>query len=154
MRRFTPIVAAAAVVVLIAAGVVYASGARKVTAPTKIVVVERPTSDTVIDTGAAGDSAGDLLTFANKLYNAKNTKQVGRDQGDCIRISPAKGSWECRWIAFLGDGAITVEGPFYDSHASTLAITGGRGMYRNARGTMRLKFGPGGNFTFVYHVLP
>ena len=108
--------------------------------PTVITVVERATTDEVIDIGAAGDSAGDLLTFANKLYDETNTSQVGRDQGSCIRISPDRGSWQCSFTSWLGGGSVTVEGPFYDTRGSTFAITGGTGRYHDATGTMRLGF--------------
>ena len=101
-------------------------------------VVEHATTDTVIDTGAHGDTSGDLLTFHNVVYNAANTARAGRDQGDCIRISPAARSWECRWITFVKGGGIVVEGPFNDDHDTTLAVTGGTGIYRNARGIMKI----------------
>jgi hypothetical protein len=79
---------------------------------------------------------------------------VGRDQGDCIRINTIEGSWECRWLTFLKGGAITVEGPFYDSHDSVLVITGGRGKYKDAQGSMELKVLPDGSgYDFIFHVL-
>ena len=45
-------------------------------------------------------------------------------------------SWECSWTTFLSKGQITVQGPFLDAGDSVLAITGGTGKYRNARGEM------------------
>jgi allene oxide cyclase len=36
-------------------------------------------------------------------------------------------SWECIWTTLLPRGQITVEGPFYDTRDSVLAITGGTG---------------------------
>ena len=110
-----------------------------------IHVVEHATTDLVIDTGPTGDSSGDLLTFANDLYDETNVDKAGHDQGDCIRINTAEGTWECRWINFLKGGAITVEGPFFDSHDSVLVITGGRGTYKGARGSMELKVLPDGS---------
>ena len=41
--------------------------------------------ETTIDLGAKGDSLGDLLVFANKVYDAANKTQVGTDQGYCVR---------------------------------------------------------------------
>ena len=64
--------------------------------------------------GKKGDSAGDLLTFGNGLYNAGNTKKIGTDDGYCIRTAVGK-SWECEWTAFLAGGQIVVEGPFLDA---------------------------------------
>jgi allene oxide cyclase len=126
--------------------------AAKVTEPERIRVVERAITDTVTDTGGAGDTAGDLLTFANPIY--QNGAQIGRDQGDCIRIDPAGGSWECRWVTYVGGGGIAVEGPFYDAKDSTLAITGGTGRFQNARGTMRLHALSATRFQFTFSVIP
>jgi allene oxide cyclase len=100
-------------------------------------VVERATSDAVTDTGAKGDSAGDILTFANDVYDENNQTKVGSDNGVCFRTAPGK-AWECVWTLSLADGQITVEGPYYDASDSVAAITGGTGKYMNARGEMAL----------------
>jgi allene oxide cyclase len=102
-----------------------------------LVVVERAMTDTTVDLGAKGDSVGDLLTFANPVYDATNKTQLGSDQGYCVRVVVGK-SWECFWTLLLAGGQITVEGPFYDSGDSTLAVTGGTGKYAGARGTLKL----------------
>jgi hypothetical protein len=155
MRKFLIFGTIAAAFVLLA-GLVASAVAPKVAEPTRLHVVEHATTDTVIDTDASGDdTTGDLLTFANAVFDASNTDQVGRDQGDCIRINPAQGTWECRWITWVGRGALTVEGPFYDTRDSVLAITGGTGAYRNARGTMLLQSRAGGTeFDFIFLILP
>ena len=49
-----------------------------------------------------------------------------------------KESMGCFWTISLGDGQITVEGPFLDGKDSVLAITGGTGGYVGARGEMAL----------------
>jgi allene oxide cyclase len=79
---------------------------------------------------------------------------VGTDQGSCVRIVVGKSS-ECSWTTFLPRGQITVEGPFSDTGDSTLAIIGGTGAYRNARGEMELKYrNPAGTeFDFVFHLI-
>ena len=48
------------------------------------------------------------------------------------------GSWECFWTLSLASGQITVEGPFYGTGDSVLAITGGTGAFANAQGDMLL----------------
>jgi allene oxide cyclase len=117
-----------------------------------ITVIEHATSDTTTDTGAAGDSVGDVLTFANDVFDAANAHKVGTDQGYCLRVV-AGASYECTWTTFLPGGQIVVAGPFYDAKDSTLAITGGTGRYRDARGTMELHARSGGSeFAFVFHV--
>jgi allene oxide cyclase len=117
-----------------------------------ITVIEHATSDTTTDTGATGDSVGDVLTFANDVFDPANAKKVGTDQGYCIRVVAAS-AYECTWTTFLPGGQIVVAGPFYDAKDSTLAITGGTGRYRNARGSMDLHARAGGTeFAFVFHV--
>jgi hypothetical protein len=103
----------------------------------QIVVVERPVGETTVDLGAKGDSVGDLLVFANKVYDAANKTQLGTDNGYCVRTVVGK-SWECFWTLTLKAGQITVEGPFMDSGDSLLAVTGGTGKYAGARGSMKL----------------
>jgi allene oxide cyclase len=117
-----------------------------------IHVIEHATSDAV--TNGTGDSAGNILTFANEVFNSSNTKKVGTDQGYCVRIEVGK-SWECNWTTFLPGGQITVEGPFLDTGNSTVAITGGTGAYRNVRGSMELKYrNPAGTeFDFVFNLI-
>jgi allene oxide cyclase len=117
-----------------------------------IRVVEHADTDATTDTGAPGDSAGDILTFANPVFDKANAKQVGTDQGYCIRVV-AGASYECTWTTFLDGGQIVVQGPFFDTKDSTLAITGGTGRYAKSRGTMELKARPGGtSFDFVFHL--
>lgn len=100
-------------------------------------VVEHAVTDTTADTGPAGDSAGDVLAFANPVFDAANTHQVGTDNGSCVRTA-AGVSYECSWTTTLAGGSLVVEGPFLDAGDSTLAVTGGTGRYRGAAGEMRL----------------
>ncbi|HLB39903.1 MAG TPA: Allene oxide cyclase [Actinomycetota bacterium] len=133
------------------------AGTRAVTEPTRLHVVERAINDKYIDTGATGDSAGDLLTWYNPIYDATNTRKIGHDQGSCIRVSVRVGSWECSWLTFIaGHGAIMVEGAFFDGRDATLAITGGTLDYRNARGSMKLsaRNNAGTAYNFVFMLLP
>jgi allene oxide cyclase len=118
-----------------------------------IHVIEHATSDAVTN-GTAGDSAGNILTFANDVFDSANAKKVGTDQGYCIRIEVGK-SWECNWTTFLPGGQITVEGPFLDTGDSTVAVTGGTGAYRNVRGSMQLRYrNPAGTeFDFVFNLI-
>jgi allene oxide cyclase len=103
----------------------------------QIVVVERPVGETTVDLGAKGDSVGDLLVFANKIYDPPNKTQIGTDNGYCVRTVVGK-SWECFWTLTLKAGQITVEGPFMDSGDSLLVVTGGTGKYDGAKGSMKL----------------
>ena len=103
----------------------------------RLQVVERALTDTTIDLGAKGDSVGDLLTFANPIYDAANKTKLGSDQGYCVRVVVGK-SWECFWTLILAEGQITVEGPFFDTGDSVMVVTGGTGKYAGAKGDMKL----------------
>jgi hypothetical protein len=151
--RKTLVVGAIVVVVIATALTISFAGDRTVTQPMRLHVIELAQTDKVINTGKRGDTSGDLLTFHNAIVNT-NGKRIGHDQGDCVRISPKQGSWECRWMTFIaGRGRIMVEGPFYDSHDSTFAVTGGTQEFRNVRGSMKIHARPGG-FDFVFELLP
>jgi hypothetical protein len=116
-----------------------------------LTVVEHATTDAVTDTGDKGDTAGDILTFANEIFDAGNASSVGSDNGWCVRTVVGK-AWECFWTASFKDGQITVEGPFLDAGDSVLAITGGTGAYTGARGEMKLhaRDAKGSEYDFVY----
>jgi Allene oxide cyclase len=155
MKRLLSMVVAVAAIIVLAIAVA-ASGKRSAT-PAKgdrvITVIEHATTDTTTDTGAAGDSAGDVLTFANNVFDAADARKVGTDQGYCIR-AVAGVSYQCTWTTSLAGGQIVVAGPFYDAKDSNLAITGGTGRYRNARGTMKLHARANGTkFAFAFHVI-
>jgi allene oxide cyclase len=117
-------------------------------------VIEHAVTDTVVNSGGPGDVTGNLLTFHNKVYDPTDTTQVGTDQGSCVRISPADDSWECAWTTFLPKGQITVEGPYYGTKNSVLAITGGTGAYAGARGQMALISRDGGaEYDFIFKLV-
>jgi hypothetical protein len=121
-------------------------------AVTVVHVVEHANTDATTDTGKKGDSAGDILTFANPVYDQADGKKAGTDNGYCVR-TVAGSSYECWWTTFLAKGQITVEGPFYDKKNSVLAITGGTGAYANARGWMALNSKAGGKkYDFIFHI--
>ena len=148
-----PIGAAAVLGTLVALLALTSTATARPSGTLVVRVVERATTDVVTDLGKKGDSAGDILTFANAVYNASNTKKLGTDQGYCVRTVVGKAS-ECFWTIFLTRGQVTVAGPFYDAGPSKLAITGGTGAYRNARGWMDLRSrnDKGTEYDFVYHV--
>ncbi len=121
---------------------------------TSLNLIEHATTDAVTDTGAKGDSAGDLLTFANEVFDAKDAQKVGNDSGWCIRVVAGK-SWECFWTLTLADGQITVEGPFLDAGDSVVAVTGGTGKYKGVRGEMALhaRDAKGSAYDFKYSLI-
>jgi hypothetical protein len=133
------------------AGIAPAAGPAFADEMEQMALVERATTDVVTDLGAAGDSAGDILTFANEIFDQNNQAKVGDDNGWCVRTVVGK-AWECFWTLTLADGQITVEGPFLDAGDSVLAVTGGTGAYADARGEMKLhaRNDKGTEYDFVY----
>jgi hypothetical protein len=120
---------------------------------TQLVVVEHATTDATLDLGAKGDSNGDVLTFANEVFDKANKEKVGTDNGYCVRTVVGK-AWECIWTLSLAKGQITVEGPFLDAGDSMLAITGGTGEYAHAHGDMLLhaRNAQGYEYDFTYNL--
>jgi hypothetical protein len=159
MRR-TVVIASAVVAAAAASVTVSAARASQVTgtagsagaaAARQITVVEHALTDTTVDLPPTGDSAGDLLPFANPVFNRANTHKVGHDQGSCIRTVVGK-AYQCSWTTFLGNGSLVVAGPFYDNHDSVLAITGGTGAESQARGTMHLHASGTNRFVFRFNI--
>ena len=129
--------------------------AASVAAADQLIVVERASSDTVTDLGAKGDSVGDVLSFANEVYDQGDTILFGHDNGWCVRTVVGQ-VWECVWTLLLDKGQITVEGPYYDTKDSELAVTGGTGEYASVRGVMKLhaRDNKGTEYDFVYDLVP
>jgi hypothetical protein len=105
--------------------------------PDRLTVVEHASSDATASIGKAKDNRGDILTFANPVFDAADRKQLGADNGFCIR-TVAGAAYECIWTLLLRDGQITTEGPFHDAGDTTLAVTGGTGKYLGVKGQMLL----------------
>jgi allene oxide cyclase len=159
------IIIASTILAAVAAGTVVVNAAQATThthakttsaahpATGRLIVVERALTDTVVDTGPSGDSRGDLLAFANPIYGAHNKTRIGHDQGSCIRTVVGK-AWECSWTVTLPKGSLVVQGPFYDTRDSVLAITGGTGRWARARGQMGLhaRNAQGSSYKFSYHI--
>jgi allene oxide cyclase len=117
----------------------------------QLTVVEHPTDEKTINLSGKSDAVGDLLVFANPVFDAANKVKVGTDQGYCVRTVVGK-SWECFWTLILKEGMITVEGPFYDTGDSSFVITGGTGKYAGAKGGMKLHWrdAKGTSYDFIY----
>jgi len=121
--------------------------------PTVITVIERATTDVDSNPGIQGDGLGDILTFANDVYDSTNTQKLGSDNGHCVRTI-ANTAWDCQWTLSLAEGQIMVQGPFFDKADSVLAIVGGTGQYANAQGEMELTHivPDDSSYRFTYHL--
>jgi hypothetical protein len=90
------------------------------------------------DLDRAGMSIGDMDVFSGTAI--KDGRKVGRGGGSCqvIHIDGEKITAQCLLTMELEQGSVTmqalwVKGP----NPLDMAITGGTGVYRNARGTVR-----------------
>ena len=131
-----------------------AGGGVRPAAAASLIVVERATTDHVTKAGPKEDNVGDILTFANEIYDQENKKLLGHDNGWCVRVVVGE-SWQCRWTLILDRGQITVQGPYYDKKDSVLAVTGGTGDYSSAQGQMKLrqKDQQGKEYEFIYSLI-
>ena len=146
------VVAAVALALLFAGFAATSFRAAPTAAKETLTVIEHATTDTTIDLGEKGDTVGDTLAFSNDVYDADNANVVGHDEGSCTRTAAGK-TWHCTWTLILENGSIVVEGPFYDTEDSTLAIIGGTGDYAGASGQMQLKAREGGTeYEFTYEL--
>ena len=93
MKRL--LVPAAAAAVLVFAVVNATAGSSRAKTGGSIHVIEHATTDAVTN-GTAGDSAGNILTFANDVYDAAEAHKTGSDQGYCVR-TVVGAAWECNW---------------------------------------------------------
>ena len=139
---------------LLAAGTLSLASATRAFSAEHFVVVEHPANETTVHVGAKVDSVGDILSFANPVFDSANKAQIGTDQGFCVRTIVGK-SWECVWTMLFKNGRVTVEGPFADSGDSLFTVTGGTGKYNGAKGQMKLHVRPGkpDSYDFIFDLL-
>lgn len=103
-----------------------------------IKVREVQTRGRYIDVGPQGESPGDYFVFEGRLL--QKGEQVGRDSGRCLA---GVRTFTCEATASLdGRGKIVVGGTlFTDQRDFRLAVTGGTGAYKDARGQLLVEEG-------------
>jgi len=104
-----------------------------------------------VDSAPAGQSAGDMLIFTERLLNARG-RRIGSDAATCVRLFDS--TMLCTGVYSLPGGRVMVQllqpglTGTYDQ-----AITGGTGRFAGARGTVRVAQRPDGDrFTFRMRV--
>jgi hypothetical protein len=122
-----------------------------------------PTTFSFEDNPPAGDSNGDEFTFSGPLLNPQTKQPVGFLAGHCTIVDQAKaGLVECEVTAAptsvknLGAATqITMQG-FGDNTPMPFrnAVTGGTGIYQNARGQAIGTALPSGDLDLVFHLIP
>lgn len=97
---------------------------------------------------------GDLVPFSNKLYDSSLQVRLGVTAGMAmvVKAFPGKGQkhhtkhnfffpdcYEATYTFYLGDmGHVSAQGPFSTFDDTLLTITGGAGLFREARGVIHL----------------
>jgi hypothetical protein len=83
---------------------------------------------------------GDRVTGRSRLEAPDTGERVGRVIFDCVATTPIvmerqKGAWLCTEVLELPEGHLTLEGEDPAGMSThVFAVTGGTGVYRNARG--------------------
>lgn len=104
-----------------------------------------------VDTGPKGASPGDYYVFQEELTASDGT-HLGIDSARCMNISAHNTRCDASFI-LTGRGSVDVAGSFADGVRS-LAVTGGTGAFRNARGEATIVGGAGNRTRFVFSLLP
>jgi allene oxide cyclase-like protein len=93
---------------------------------------------TNVDVGPTGDSPGDYVVITGALLKPATNTEVGSVVAVCtlVKVTPTFPS-QCVATASLSEGDIAAQGIFESvtGKANVLAVTGGTGAYRAARGT-------------------
>jgi hypothetical protein len=143
MRRWIVITAALAAIVLVGVATAVASaGSNDLSRPMRIHAIELPTKVTFTDLNATGLSQGDLFVATNRLVAPSDSSRViGHEDDTCtlVAVTATGGRFECTGTAFLAGGSVMIQGPFNVGGTARLAVAGGTGHYRNARGQVNVR---------------
>jgi len=83
---------------------------------------------------------GDRVTGRAPVVDADTGEPLGRAFTDCVAMTPIvveqrKGTWVCTHVLSLADGHLNLQGEDpAGAGPNVLAVVGGTGLYRNARG--------------------
>jgi hypothetical protein len=137
MRRILVLGVLGALAAVVVATAVASARSSDLSGPTRIHAIELPTHVTFTDLNATGPSQGDLFVATNKLVRpSDHSRVIGHEDDTCTLVAPTPtgGRFECTGTAFLRGGSVTIQGPFNVGGHARLAVSGGTGLYRNARG--------------------
>jgi allene oxide cyclase len=113
-------------------GVPYALGGES------LHIVERPLTDAIFHVSSKADAVGDIMAFANPVYDSANAHRIGTAQGSCVRVLVGE-SWECAFTIVIANDRITLQGSYNDAGDSVFVVTGGSGRYLGAKGAMKVR---------------
>jgi hypothetical protein len=156
MGHIATTVATVAALLLVVGGMAASAGPGGETIRTVSHVLDLGSID-ADGSGEVGDSVADTFTSVNEMRDGSDELIVGRDLFTCTMADVEAGMWECSGTTTFEDaGAITYQGAFDATGKSVMAITGGTGDYKGARGWVVYKPLPGDDFPYEgsYHLLP
>ncbi|WP_031014666.1 allene oxide cyclase barrel-like domain-containing protein [Streptomyces sp. NRRL F-5727] len=131
---------AAASLAAVAVGLwaVEGAGAQTPKKPEVIEVAVRNDQYTAVDLGPAGPSLGDMDVYSGTAV--KDGRSIGRGGGHCqvIHLKGGEATSQCLITMEVEQGSLTMQSLWTKGTASLdMAVTGGTGVYRNARGVAR-----------------
>jgi len=133
--RLETVAAAAGIALAAAATATTATGTPTLAGPGTIRISDRQVSHIHVDGGRPGEGAGDQEFFRQVLFNKRITpKSIGHSDVTCTHTGT--GSMYCTATYFLPQGKIMVGGVIGTRLFYELAVYGGTGLYKNARGTV------------------
>ncbi|HEY0397495.1 MAG TPA: hypothetical protein VGF00_03865 [Acidimicrobiia bacterium] len=140
MRKITMFGGAAAVTIVTVGALTIGTAAG--TPVRTLRLYEHDTHQAQLDLGDKGDSPGDRFIYSGDLFDRKGGKNIGRAGGNCETVSTGAAHAEsvCTVNLILAGGELTGQGmantaELFGGKTVPFAITGGTGVYRNARGT-------------------
>ena len=115
-----------------------------------LVLYEHDTEQHVVDVGEPGPGPGDQFIFAGDVFDRPGGVFLGRTAGVCTTLTgnDKAGQQACSETFNLADGQIAVQGLvdtaalFGRGDTVPLYITGGNGIYRDARGDATIQVPP------------
>jgi hypothetical protein len=133
LRKLLTTAGAGALVAMAIGGVSLASASGGENGGRTIVVIEKTTSQHVLDLGKPGPTPGDTLFLASQFWNTAQTHQVGALHAHCVIES--KSVLHCIGTGRLFHGTLEFAGEAtFTGPDSTFAITGGTGEFDGAEG--------------------
>ena len=106
------------------------------TGPAIIPITDRQLTQKRVDLPPRGTSPGDVEIVRHRLFDRTSAKNViGRSELVCTFVDNRR-SRSCRGTYILPRGKIVVAGSIQYHQFYVLAVTGGTGLFDNARGTV------------------
>ena len=162
------LVAVAVALVILVVGALSIQAALAITEAQTFTVVAPNAEQKEIDLGKSGPSLGDLFVFSGPLQKEPDSdeesgEEIGRVDGQCTTTSAPGPSSEQRQLCVVN---ATIENKEPGAEIDTqgvgrieaedvvLAVTGGTGLYRNARGQATFDFRDEAKVVIKYELIP